>query len=228
MLESHKSWDGERCVLITASFTPGSVSLTAYKLTPAGYEWGRQNKDASANPGEAAGRGGVGGAVEALCARQGHAARGVDALPHARLTLPPTRPSPFPSWLLAHVLRKGADAAVRPVHGLLHGAGRGLVELQLHGARSSWSWLLARASPPPPTPARPSSHTHPARAPFLTHPPLARLVLQGVKFSANMKYGLKLSNPREFYAEMHRPTHFLEFSALEEAAPEADVEDHFA
>ena len=53
-------------------------------------------------------------------------------------------------------------------------------------------------------------------------------MLQGVKFSANMKYGLKLSNPREFYAEMHRPTHFLEFSALEEAAPEADVEDHFA
>jgi hypothetical protein len=51
MLESHKSWDGERCILITCSFTPGSVSLTAYKLTPGGYEWGRQNKDTSANPG---------------------------------------------------------------------------------------------------------------------------------------------------------------------------------
>ena len=50
MLESHKSWDGERCVLITASFTPGSVSLTAYKLTPPGYEWGRANKDTSTNP----------------------------------------------------------------------------------------------------------------------------------------------------------------------------------
>ena len=36
--------------LITASFTPGSVSLTAYKLTPGGYEWGRTNKDTSANP----------------------------------------------------------------------------------------------------------------------------------------------------------------------------------
>lgn len=34
MLEAHKSWDGERCILITCSFTPGSVSLTAYKLTP--------------------------------------------------------------------------------------------------------------------------------------------------------------------------------------------------
>jgi hypothetical protein len=50
MLESFKSWDGERCVVLTCSFTPGSCSLTAYKLTPGGYEWGRQNKDTSANP----------------------------------------------------------------------------------------------------------------------------------------------------------------------------------
>jgi len=50
MLENYKTWDGERCVLITASFTPGSCSLTAYKLTPGGYEWGRANKDSSANP----------------------------------------------------------------------------------------------------------------------------------------------------------------------------------
>ena len=43
-----QSWDGERTVVITCSFTPGSVSLAAYKLTPGGYEWGRQNKDAGA------------------------------------------------------------------------------------------------------------------------------------------------------------------------------------
>lgn len=30
------------------------MSLTAYKLTPGGYEWGRQNKDTSANPGAGA------------------------------------------------------------------------------------------------------------------------------------------------------------------------------
>ncbi len=41
--------DGERCVVVTASFTPGSCSLRAYKLTPPGYEWGRANKDAGAN-----------------------------------------------------------------------------------------------------------------------------------------------------------------------------------
>ena len=50
MLQSHKSWDGERCIMMTCSFTPGSCSLTAYRLTPSGYEWGRQNKDTSANP----------------------------------------------------------------------------------------------------------------------------------------------------------------------------------
>lgn len=50
MLENHKSWDGERCIVITASFTPGSCSLTAYKLTPGGYEWGRTNKGDVANP----------------------------------------------------------------------------------------------------------------------------------------------------------------------------------
>ena len=32
------------------SFTPGSCSLTTYKLTPSGYEWGRTNKDTSNNP----------------------------------------------------------------------------------------------------------------------------------------------------------------------------------
>ena len=50
MLQSHKSWDGERCIMMTCSFTPGSCSLTAYRLTPSGYEWGRQNKDTSGNP----------------------------------------------------------------------------------------------------------------------------------------------------------------------------------
>ena len=50
MLQGHKSWDGERCIVMTCSFTPGSCSLTAYRLTPSGYEWGRQNKDTSANP----------------------------------------------------------------------------------------------------------------------------------------------------------------------------------
>ena len=49
-MSEHSSWDGEKTVVITCSFTPGSCSLTAYKLTPSGYEWGRQNTDRGNNP----------------------------------------------------------------------------------------------------------------------------------------------------------------------------------
>eukprot|EP01047_Picozoa_sp_COSAG01_P030415 COSAG01_NODE_2121_length_8374_cov_76.917704_2_plen_101_part_00 len=49
-MADNKEWDGEKTVIITCSFTPGSCSLTAYKLTPSGYEWGRNNKDPSNNP----------------------------------------------------------------------------------------------------------------------------------------------------------------------------------
>lgn len=45
ILAENKSWDGEKTIVITCSFTPGSCSLTAYKLTPAGFEWGKTAKD---------------------------------------------------------------------------------------------------------------------------------------------------------------------------------------
>jgi pre-mRNA-processing factor 8 len=45
MDNSSQTWDGEKTIVVTCSFTPGSCSLTAYKLTPQGYEWGRQNQD---------------------------------------------------------------------------------------------------------------------------------------------------------------------------------------
>jgi len=47
---SQNSWDGDRSVIITCSFTPGSVSLTAYRLTPSGFEWGKNNLDKGNNP----------------------------------------------------------------------------------------------------------------------------------------------------------------------------------
>uniref|UniRef100_A0A914QTA1 MPN domain-containing protein n=1 Tax=Panagrolaimus davidi TaxID=227884 RepID=A0A914QTA1_9BILA len=50
MLQNNPEWDAEKSVIITSSFTPGSVSLTAYKLTPGGYEWGRNNTDKGNNP----------------------------------------------------------------------------------------------------------------------------------------------------------------------------------
>lgn len=48
MADNH-TWDGEKTVVMTCSFTPGSCSLTAYKLSPQGFEWGRQNRDAGVN-----------------------------------------------------------------------------------------------------------------------------------------------------------------------------------
>jgi pre-mRNA-processing factor 8 len=43
-----QTWDGEKTVVVTCSFTPGSCSITAYKLTPSGYEWGKNNLDTGA------------------------------------------------------------------------------------------------------------------------------------------------------------------------------------
>ena len=39
-----------KMIFLFYSFTPGSCSLTAYKLTPSGYDWGRQNTDTGNNP----------------------------------------------------------------------------------------------------------------------------------------------------------------------------------
>jgi pre-mRNA-processing factor 8 len=43
LLGDNKSWEGEKTIVVTSSFTPGSVTLTGYKLTPSGFEWGRKN-----------------------------------------------------------------------------------------------------------------------------------------------------------------------------------------
>lgn len=45
-LSRYNSWDPEKTILMTCSFTPGSCSLTAYKLTPDGYEWGLERSNA--------------------------------------------------------------------------------------------------------------------------------------------------------------------------------------
>jgi pre-mRNA-processing factor 8 len=51
----------------------------------------------------------------------------------------------------------------------------------------------------------------------------------GVRHDPNMKYELQLSNPKEFYHEVHRPAHFLNFSSLEEGdGVGADREDMYA
>ncbi|KAI9786008.1 MAG: pre-mRNA-splicing factor 8 [Peltula sp. TS41687] len=44
LMAAHPSWD-KKTVTMTVSFTPGSVSLAAWALTPPGYKWGAENKD---------------------------------------------------------------------------------------------------------------------------------------------------------------------------------------
>ncbi|KAI9295519.1 pre-mRNA-processing-splicing factor 8 [Neoconidiobolus thromboides FSU 785] len=47
LLGSYPGWDIDTSVIITCAFTPGSCSLTCYKVTPSGNEWGASNKDLS-------------------------------------------------------------------------------------------------------------------------------------------------------------------------------------
>ncbi|KAK8166256.1 pre-mRNA processing splicing factor 8 [Phyllosticta citrichinensis] len=48
LMNQHPTWD-KKTVTMTVSFTPGSVSLSAWALTPDGYKWGADNKDLSSD-----------------------------------------------------------------------------------------------------------------------------------------------------------------------------------
>lgn len=48
LMNEHPSWD-KKTVTMTVSFTPGSVSLAAWALTPQGYKWGAENKDTTSD-----------------------------------------------------------------------------------------------------------------------------------------------------------------------------------
>ena len=50
MSENKGIWDGDTTTIVTCAFTPGSCSMTSYKLTPAGFEWGVNNRDTASNP----------------------------------------------------------------------------------------------------------------------------------------------------------------------------------
>ena len=55
------------------------------------------------------------------------------------------------------------------------------------------------------------------------------LCFPGVRHSPNMRYELQLSNPKEFYHEVHRPSHFLNFSTMEDVEViGADRDDMFS
>ncbi|TVY50762.1 Pre-mRNA-processing-splicing factor 8 [Lachnellula cervina] len=44
LMNAHSSWNN-KTISMTVSFTPGSVSLASWALTPQGYKWGAENKD---------------------------------------------------------------------------------------------------------------------------------------------------------------------------------------
>ncbi|KAI5634602.1 PRP8 domain IV core domain-containing protein [Phthorimaea operculella] len=139
IMAENQTWDGEKTIIITCSFTPGSCSLTAYKLTPSGYEWGARNTDRGNNP---------------------------------------------KGYLPSHYER---------VQMLLSDRFLGYFMVPSQG---SWNYNF-----------------------------------MGVRHDPNMKYGVQLGNPREFYHEVHRPAHFMNFAAMEDASAStlaADREDLFA
>ncbi|KAJ3573107.1 hypothetical protein NPX13_g4824 [Xylaria arbuscula] len=45
LLDAHPKWSKENSITVDVAFTPGSVSLSAWALTPGGYKWGAENKD---------------------------------------------------------------------------------------------------------------------------------------------------------------------------------------
>ena len=136
IMADNQVWDGEKSIVVTCSFTPGSCSLTAYKLTTKGYDWGKANRSSGAG------------------------AQGYAPTHYERVQM--------------------------------------LLSDRFYG-----SFLVPDND-------------------------MWNFNFMGVKHSEGMEYGLKLAIPKEFYHEIHRPSHFLTFTSMEEAenaAAEADVDD---
>jgi len=137
IMADNEEWAVDKTAVVTCSFTPGSCSLTAYKLTAQGFDWGRSNKDSGSNP-------------------QG--------------------------YLPSHYEKAQMLLSDR------------FLGFFMTPAEGSWNYNF-----------------------------------MGVKHSASMAYDLQLANPKEFYHELHRPSHFLNFASMEDFDAEmgTDREDMF-
>lgn len=137
ILAEHEEWNIDKTAVITCAFTPGSCSLAAYKLSSAGFEWGRTNKDSGSTP-----------------------------------------------------------------HGFLPSMGE---KMQMLLSDKYMGFFM--------TPAEGSWNYN----------------FMGIKHSVSMSYDLQLANPKEYYHELHRPAHFLNFVGMDEQPElDADRDDHFA
>lgn len=143
IVEDHKDkWAGENEIVVTTSFTQGSCSLTAYKLTKTGFQWGRKNRNIA---------GGIANA-------QGYSSN-----------------------------------CYEKVQMLLSDRFQGFFMVPDGGL--GWNYNF-----------------------------------QGVKHNIGMEFSLKLDTPERFYAECHRPQHFLSFTHMEngdDADDDADIENFF-
>lgn len=52
----------------------------------------------------------------------------------------------------------------------------------------------------------------------------------GLGMAQSTKYGLILQNPKDFYNEIHRPSHFINFNRLDETEEQnnVDLDDYFS
>ena len=137
-------WNGEDQVVMTVSFTPGSCSLTTYKVTDEGAKFGKANRNIA---------GGIANAT-------GYSA-----------------------------------ACFEKVQMLL--SDRFLGFCMVPDSSLSWNYNF-----------------------------------NGVKHSKSMRYSLKLDMPERYYAECHRPQHFLSFASMEKGDErivenDADIENYF-
>lgn len=135
LLADNGDWDGEKAVVVTVSMTPGSCSLTAYRLTPSGFEWGRQHAETP----------------------------NVSAAPGYSLTF-------FERMQLLLSDRLSGFFLV-PETGV-------------------WNYKY-----------------------------------QGLLFSASKRFQLRLDTPKEFYWELHRPSHFLTFADVEKSSADLQAMD---
>ncbi|EFC49814.1 splicing factor Prp8 [Naegleria gruberi] len=134
VMNQHKSWDGEKTITITCQITPGSCNLTAHKLTPEGFDWGRKNKDIFSD-----------------------------------------EPQGF-----------NHAAFYEGVQIILSESYMGFFMVPDEG---SWNYFF-----------------------------------MGYGHTENMEYGVTLGVPKEFYHEVHRPHHFLNFSMMEDASSQTALE----
>jgi pre-mRNA-processing factor 8 len=137
--DNKKAWTGQNEIIITTSFTQGSCSLTSYRVTDAGLQWGKKNRNIA---------GGVANA-------QGY-----------------------------------SSSCYEKVQMLLSDRFQGFFMVPEGGL--GWNYNF-----------------------------------QGVKHNKGMEYTVRLDTPERFYAECHRPQHFLSFVQMEEGeeAEDADLED---